>query len=140
MEGLITSSVGILFVLAANCALWFFLEKKTGWKIFNYIPPLVFIYIIWMGDNILPVFLTLLLLDVDVRATVKVMGRGVFVMLIGSLGVIVGAPIGYLLVKGWLGPDSWKGFGALAGSWIGGTGNMAAVSEGDRFRTGRNRR
>ena len=24
---------------------------------------------------------------------------------------------------------SWKGFGALAGSWIGGTGNMAAASE-----------
>jgi uncharacterized membrane protein len=148
MNGLIISSVGILFVLAANCAFWFFLEKRTGWKIFNYIPPLVFIYIMpavfsnsglipgkspaydWMGDNLLPVFLTLLLLDVDVRATVKVMGRGVFVMLIGSLGVIIGAPIGYIAVRGWLGPEAWKGFGALAGSWIGGTGNMAAVSEG----------
>ncbi len=148
MNGLITSSVGILFVLAANCAFWFFLEKKTGWKIFNYIPPLIFIYMMpavfsnaglipgkspvydWMGDNLLPVFLTLLLLNVDVRATVKVMGRGVFVMLIGSLGVIIGAPIGYFVVKGWLGPEAWKGFGALAGSWIGGTGNMAAVSEG----------
>jgi uncharacterized membrane protein len=148
MNGLIISSVGILFVLAANCAFWFFLEKRTGWRIFNYIPPLVFIYIMpavfsnsglipgkspaydWMGDNLLPVFLTLLLLDVDVRATVKVMGRGVFVMLIGSLGVIIGAPIGYIAVRGWLGPEAWKGFGALAGSWIGGTGNMAAVSEG----------
>lgn len=148
MNALVTSSVGILFVLAANCAFWFFLERKTGWKIFNYIPPLIFIYMMpavfsnsglipgkspaydWMGDNLLPVFLTLLLLDVDVRATVKVMGRGVFVMLIGSLGVIVGAPIGYFVVKGWLGPEAWKGFGALAGSWIGGTGNMAAVSEG----------
>ncbi|UCC80776.1 MAG: DUF819 family protein [Candidatus Zixiibacteriota bacterium] len=148
MEGLITSSVGVLFVLAANCAFWFFLEKKSGWRIFNFIPPLIFIYMIpavfsngglipgkspvydWMGDNLLPVFLTLLLLDVDVRATVKVMGRGVFVMLIGSLGVIIGAPVGYLAVKGWLVPEAWKGFGALAGSWIGGTGNMAAVSEG----------
>jgi uncharacterized membrane protein len=148
MNGMINSSVGILFVLAANCAFWFFLEKKTGWKIFNYIPPLIFIYMLpavfsntglipgkspvydWMGDNLLPVFLTLLLLDVNVRATVRVMGRGVFVMLIGSLGVIIGAPIGYFIVKGWLNPDSWKGFGTLAGSWIGGTGNMAAVSEG----------
>jgi len=148
MHALVVSSVGILFVLAANCAFWFFLERKTGWKIFNYIPPLIFIYMMpavfsnaglipgnspaydWMGDNLLPVFLTLLLLDVDVRATVRVMGRGVFVMLIGSLGVIVGAPVGYFVVKGWLGPEAWKGFGALAGSWIGGTGNMAAVSEG----------
>jgi uncharacterized membrane protein len=147
-EALITTSVGVLFVLAANSAFWFFLEKQSGWKIFNYFPPLIFIYVMpavfsnvglipgkspvydWMGDNLLPVFLTLLLLDVDVRATVKVMGRGVFVMLIGTLGVIIGAPIGYAVVKGWLGPEAWKGFGALAGSWIGGTGNMAAVSEG----------
>ncbi len=145
---LITSSIGILFIIAGNAAIWFFLEKKTGWKLFNFIPPLLFIYMLpavfsntglipgkapvydWMGANILPIFLTLLLLDVDVRATVKVMGRGVFVMLIGTLGVVIGAPIGYAAVKGWLGPESWKGFGTLAGSWIGGTGNMAAVSEG----------
>ncbi len=115
---------------------------------FNFLPPLVFIYAVpaifsntglipgksavydWMGANLLPIILTLLLLDVDVRATVKVMGKGVFVMLLGSLGVVIGAPIGYFIVKGWLEPDAWKGFGALAGSWIGGTGNMAAVSEG----------
>src|SRR5690606_38215494 len=27
----------------------------------------------------------------------------------------------------WLGPETWKSFGALSGSWIGGTGNLAAV-------------
>jgi len=147
-EALITDSAGILFILAGNAALWFFLEKKTGWRLFNFIPPLLFIYILpaffsnlglipgksgvydWMGANLLPLFLVLLLLDVDVRGTIKVMGRGVFVMLIGTLGVVVGAPVGYALVKGWLGPEAWKGFGALAGSWIGGTGNMAAVAEG----------
>jgi len=147
-DAVIVSSIGVLFVLAANCAFWFMLEKQTGWKLFNFLPPLIFIYVVpaffsnlglipgksgvydWMGSNLLPVFLTLLLLDVDVRATVKVMGKGVFVMLIGSLGVILGAPVGYAMVKGWLGPDAWKGFGVLAGSWIGGTGNMAAVSEG----------
>ncbi|MDP8207522.1 MAG: DUF819 family protein [Candidatus Electryonea clarkiae] len=147
-ESLINNSVGILFVLAANAAIWFYLEKRTGWKLFNFIPPLLFIYVLpvafsntglipvksttydWMGANLLPVFLILLLLDVDVRAAVRVMGKGVFVMLIGTLGVVVGAPIGFAVVNGWLGPDAWKGFGALAGSWIGGTGNMAAVSEG----------
>jgi uncharacterized membrane protein len=147
-QALITDSAGILFILAGNAAFWFFLEKKTGWKLFSFIPPLLFIYILpaffsnlglipgksgvydWMGDNLLPLFLVLLLLDVDVRGTVKVMGRGVFVMLIGTLGVVVGAPVGYAVVKGWLGPEAWKGFGALAGSWIGGTGNMAAVAEG----------
>ncbi len=147
-DGLITGSAGVLFVLAANAAFWFYLEKLTGWKLFSFLPPLIFIYIMpavfsnigmipgksavydWMGSNLLPVFLTLLLLDVDVRSTVKVMGRGVFVMLVGTLGVIIGAPIGFAIFKGWLDPEAWKGYGALAGSWIGGTGNMAAVSEG----------
>ena len=147
-NALITHSTGILFVLAGNAALWFFIEKKTGSNLFNFIPPLMFIYILsavfsntgliasdspvydWMGEAILPFFLVLLLLDVDVKATIRVMGRGVFVMLIGTAGVVIGAPIGYSLVSGWLDADAWKGFGALAGSWIGGTGNMAAVSEG----------
>lgn len=147
-DALIYGDAGILFVLAANASLWFFLEKKTQAPLFRYVPPLIFIYLLpavfsntglivhdspvydWMGDTILPVFLVLLLLDVDVRATVRVMGRGVFVMLIGTLGVVVGAPIAYAIVKGWLAPDAWTGYGALAGSWIGGTGNMAAVAEG----------
>ena len=147
-NALITNSTGILFILAGNAALWFFLQKRTGWKLFNYIPPLIFIYVLpacfsnaglitsdspvydWMGDVLLPLFLVLLMLDVDVRSTVKVMGKGVFVMLIGTAGVVIGAPTGYFLVKGWLDPEAWKGFGALAGSWIGGTGNMAAVAEG----------
>jgi uncharacterized membrane protein len=34
-----------------------------------------------------------------------------------------------VIVHRWLAPDAWTGFGALAGSWIGGTGNMAATAE-----------
>lgn len=144
-DSLITGDAGILFVLAANAALWFFLEKRTGWKLFNFVPPLIFIYLLpavfsnsglitndsgvydWMGDIILPTFLVLLLLDVDIRATIRVMGKGVWVMLVGTLGVVVGAPIGYAIVSGWLQSDAWMGFAILSGSWIGGTGNMAAV-------------
>ncbi|MCK4574000.1 MAG: DUF819 family protein, partial [candidate division Zixibacteria bacterium] len=112
---------------------------------FNYFPPLIFIYLIpvalsnsgfiptktpvydFMGANLLPMFLTIMLLDVDVMATIRVMGKGIFVMLAGTLGVVIGAPISLLLVKHGLGPEAWKGFGVLAGSWIGGTGNMVAV-------------
>ena len=145
---MITSAVGLLFVLAANAAFWFWLERRTGWALFEYIPPLLWIYILpavfsntglithdapvygWMGDVLLPFFLVLLLLDVDVKAATRVMGRGVFVMLTGTAGVVIGAPIAFMAVKGWLEPEAWKGFGTLAGSWIGGTGNMAAVAEG----------
>ena len=143
---LITSPAGILAVLAAICSFFFFLEKLTGWKLFNYLPPLIFIYVIpvflsnlslipasspvydFMGDNLLPMFLIIMLLEVDLLTTVRVMGKGVFVMLIGTLGVVVGAPIAYAIVNTGLGPDAWKAFGALAGSWIGGTGNMLAVA------------
>lgn len=147
-EPLVTNPVGILTILSGVTAFFFYLEKKTGWKLFNYFPPLLFIYAVplvfsnsgiitnksgvygWMGDVILPLFLTVMLLDVDVVKAFKTMGKGIFVMLFGTLGVIVGAPVAYFLVKGGLGPETWKGFGTLAGSWIGGTGNMAAVSQG----------
>ena len=125
-DHLISSPAGIISILAAVASLFFYLEKKTEWKLFSYLPPLIFIY---LGANVLPMFLVRLLLTVDLLATVRVMGRGIFVMLLGTLGVVVGAPIGYAVVSHGLGPDAWKGFGALAGSWIGGTGNMLAVGQ-----------
>jgi len=144
---LVSSPVGILAMLLGVCAFWFYLEKATRWKLFNYLPPLIFIYVtpviltnshIISGSSevygsirhmLLPMMLVLLLLKVDVGAAFRVMGKGVFVMLFGTLGVMVGAVIAFVLVKSHLGPDGWKAFGTLAGSWIGGTGQMAAVSE-----------
>jgi len=133
--------------LAAVAAFFFFLAHMTKWKLFEFLPPLIFIYVTpvilsntdvipssspvysWIRSTLLPVTLTLLLIKVDVRSAFKVMGRGVFVMLFGTLGVVIGAPIAFLVVKTGLSPEGWKAFGTLAGSWIGGTGNMAAVSE-----------
>lgn len=143
---LISSPSGILAVLAAVTSLFFFLEKKTAWKGFNYFPPLIFIYLLpvllsnsgviptkapvydFMGANLLPMFLTIMLLDVNILATIRVMGKGIFVMLMGTVGVVIGAPIALMVVKAGLGPEVWKGFAALAGSWIGGTGNMLSVA------------
>ncbi|MBN2270455.1 MAG: DUF819 family protein [Sedimentisphaerales bacterium] len=146
----ISSPVGVLTVLCGVGAFFFFLEERAKWRLFNYFPPLIFIYAIpaimsntgvltktsavydWLGEMVLPMFLVILLLKVDVVSTVRMMGRGIFVMLFGTAGVVLGAPIAYLLVRDRLPEslDAWKAFGTLAGSWIGGTGNMAAVSEG----------
>jgi uncharacterized membrane protein len=71
----------------------------------------------------------MLLLKVNIRGAFRLMGRGLGVMLFGSLGVMVGAPIGLVLVKQWLGPDAWKAFGSLSASWVGGSANLAAVSQ-----------
>ena len=144
---LITSYAGVLALLSGVAALFFFLEQKTRSRLFNLFPPLIFIYAVpmvlsnldlipskspvytTMGDMLLPMFLILILLDVDVFAAVKLMGKGVLVMLGGTAGVVLGAPVAYYCVKNGLGPESWKAFGVLAGSWIGGTGNMAAASQ-----------
>jgi uncharacterized membrane protein len=147
-ESLVCSPVGVLTVLCGTGAFFFFLEEQTRWKLFNYFPPLIFIYAIpavmsntgvliktsavydWLSSTVLPMFLVIMLLKVDVASTIKMMGRGILVMLFGTAGVVLGAPIAYFLVRNKLPEDTWKAFGSLAGSWIGGTGNMAAVAEG----------
>jgi len=146
-EVLIGSAGGVLAVLCAVAAFWFLVEQRTEWKLFQYIPPLLFIYAtpvflnnldiipadspVYSGLSayVLPAFIVLMLIKVDVPAAIKVMGKGVLVMLMGTAGVVVGAVVSYVIVHRWLAPDAWTGWGALAGSWIGGTGNMAATSE-----------
>jgi len=143
----INSPGGVLAVLCAVAAFWFFVEQLTESKLFQYVPPLLFIYAtpvflnnfdvipssspVYGGLNgfVLPAFIVLMLIKVNVPAAVRIMGKGVLVMLMGTVGVVVGAVVGYVAVYRWLAPDAWKGFGALAGSWIGGTGNMAAASQ-----------
>ena len=145
---LIQTPGGVATVLVGIAAFFFFLEKQTGWKVFRLFPPLLWIYAIPLVltntgvlpsksptyDVIrqfgLPVFIVLLLLGINVNAAFRIMGRGVLVMLLGTVGVVIGGPVAYFVVHRWLPPDAWKGFGALAGSWVGGTGNMAAVGEG----------
>jgi len=146
-DTLINSPGGIIAVLCVVCAFWFYVQQLTDWKLFQYVPPLLFIYatpiilnntgVIPSSSSVysglssfaLPVFIVLMLIKVNVPAAVKVMGKGVLVMLMGTAGVVVGAVVSYVIVHRWLSPDAWTGFGALAGSWIGGTGNMAATSE-----------
>lgn len=142
---MIESPGAVLAVLTGIAAFYFWLEKTTGWKLFQYVVPLIWIYATPMVlRNVgvlpessatydvlrqfgLPMFIVLLLLSVDVGAAVRVMGKGVGVMLMGTAGIVLGAPVGYFVVHRWLDPEAWRGFGALAGSWIGGTGNMAAA-------------
>ncbi len=146
-ETLISSPGGVLATLCGVAAFWFYVEQATKFRLFQYVPPLIFIYAtpvflnnldvipasspVYAGLSAyaLPAFIVLMLIKVDVPAAVKIMGKGVLVMLMGTAGVVVGCVVSYVIVHRWLAPDAWTGFGALAGSWIGGTGNMAATSE-----------
>jgi uncharacterized membrane protein len=149
---LISSPIGVMAVLVGVVAFWFWLENKTQWRIFSFLPPLIFIYAspvllsntgiipfkseayVFLRDYGLPVFIVLMLIKVDVVSAVRIMGKGVLVMLLGSLGVVLGGVAAYALGQTLslgnflpLAVDSWKAFGTLAGSWIGGTGNMTAA-------------
>jgi uncharacterized membrane protein len=144
---LISSPIGVLAVLCVVAAFFFLFAEVSGAKLFNYVPPLLFIYatpvflnnfgvipsksVVYTGlsQYALPVFIVLMLVKVNVPAVIRVMGKGVLVMLMGTAGVVVGGVVAYLAVHSWLSDDAWKGFGALAGSWIGGTANMLATKE-----------
>jgi uncharacterized membrane protein len=44
-DPLIQSDGGVLAVLCAVAACWFLVEKQTQFRPFQYIPPLIFIYV-----------------------------------------------------------------------------------------------
>jgi hypothetical protein len=50
------------------------------------------------------------------------------VLVIGAIGIVVGAVISFWLFKSGLPEDTWRGYGALAGSWIG--GNTVTIRSG----------
>lgn len=88
-------------------------------------------------DYLLPLALVLLTLSCDVRAIARLGPIAVVLFLVGTVGVIVGAPIA-LAIMGWfdpalLSPDGenaiWRGMTTTAGSWIGGSANQAAMKE-----------
>src|SRR5262245_20977093 len=104
MTGLpITGTVGVLAAFSGVCACFHWLEKASGRRLFQYFPPVVFIYLtpvilrncgVLPNESevysaiekvMLPVLLVLLLMKVNVRGAYRVMGRGIGVMLFGSL-------------------------------------------------------
>ncbi len=143
---MIESPAAVMAVLVGIAAFYFWLERFTGWKLFQYLIPLIWIYatpVVLRNVGVLPdsspaygvlrnfglpVVIVLLLVSVDVGAAIRVMRKGVLVMLMGTAGIVLGAPVGYFVVHRHLAEDAWAGFGALAGSWIGGTGNLAAAA------------
>lgn len=113
--------------------------------IFKYLPPVIWAYFLpmlsttfgitpaahpaysWMKQYLLLVALLLLTVGVDVRAILRLGKLALLMMLAGTLGIVLGGPVAMLMFKGMLPPETWKGFAALAGSWIGGSANMLAM-------------
>jgi uncharacterized membrane protein len=86
---------------------------------------------------LLPASLALLTISVDLKEIRKLGFKAVIMFFAGTVGIIIGGPIAILLtsmiapdVVGGVGPDAvWRGMTTIAGSWIGGGANQAAMYE-----------
>jgi uncharacterized membrane protein len=86
---------------------------------------------------LLPASLVLLTISIDLREVVKLGRKAMIMFLTGTVGVILGGPIAVLLTSivnpelvGGAGPEAvWRGLSTVAGSWIGGGANQAAMKE-----------
>ncbi len=86
---------------------------------------------------LLPASLVLLTLSIDIKAMFKLGPKALIMFFTGTIGVIIGAPIAVLIVSlfspetvGGVGFDAaWRGLSTIAGSWIGGGANQAAMLE-----------
>ena len=133
-------------------------SKKEGFwaKFYKYVPALLMCYLIPAIFNslgiiedqtsqlyfvssrfLLPAALVLMTLSIDLKAIFNLGPKALIMFFTGTVGIIIGGPLAILLIAtfspetvGGIGPDAvWRGLSTLAGSWIGGGANQAAMLE-----------
>ncbi|HUO81524.1 MAG TPA: DUF819 family protein [Gammaproteobacteria bacterium] len=158
-QALITNDAAVLGLLSLILGAVFWTERSTHpfWRgLYKYVPALLLCYfvpslfntfgVIDAGESnlyfvasryLLPACLVLLTMSTDLPAVLGLGHRAVIMFLTGTVGVIIGGPVAILLVSlvspetvGGNGPDAvWRGMTTIAGSWIGGGANQAAMKE-----------
>ena len=133
-------------------------SRKTGfWGFFyKYIPALLMCYFIPAILNtfnlidgetskvyfiasryLLPAALVLMTLSINLKAIANLGYKALIMFATGTIGIIIGGPIAILLIS-LVSPDTvggadfdavWRGLTTIAGSWIGGGANQAAMLE-----------
>lgn len=127
------------------------LEKYAKWKIFNIVPPLVWIYILGMvfctmgvfnsdgcsaaysalKNNILYAMIFVMLLRCDFRKLGKLGPRMIAIFAGSAITLGIGFLVLYPLFVNSLGgaEKTWGATAALYASWVGGSANMAAMQD-----------
>ena len=131
-------------------------ENPSWKKFYKYIPTLLLCYFIPSVFNslgiisgeesnlyfvasryLLPTSLVLLTISIDLPEIKKLGPKAIIMFLTGTVGIIIGGPLAILIVSvfapdvvGGVGPEAvWRGLTTVAGSWIGGGANQAAMKE-----------
>lgn len=154
---LITNDAVVLGILIVILAVIFKTEKmKACKKFYKFVPGLLLCYFIpsllnsfgiISGDHsklyfmasryLLPTSLVLLTLSIDLQRIIQLGPKAIIMFLTGTVGVVIGGPLAIVIVSiispetvGADGPEAvWRGMTTVAGSWIGGGANMAAMKE-----------
>jgi len=146
---MIESGILFLTVLIFIIGIITSIENKFKWKIFDILPSIVIIYALVMilsslglwsknedidsvyssfKNTLLPSMIFLMLLEADIRTIAKLGKKMIFTFMLATISIIIGFIISYGIFHNYLdGNEAWKSFGALCGSWTGGTGNMVAI-------------
>ncbi len=77
--------------------------------------------------SLLPAMIFLMLLKSDLRRIRKLGPKLLTGFFSAALSIMIGFVVSFSIFHPWLESDSWQTFAALGGSWMGGTGNMAAI-------------
>lgn len=82
---------------------------------------------------LLPGALVLLIVAADLKKIMGLGSKAIIMFLTGTLGIIVGGPLAILIIDlvnpELVSGDVWRGLTTVAGSWIGGGANQAAMKE-----------
>lgn len=158
-EALITNDAVVLGLLLVTLGAIFFTahSDRPFWqKFYKYVPIILLCYFIPSLYNtfglvnaeqsrlyfvvsryLLPATLVLLTLSIDLQGILRLGPKALIMFLTGTFGIIFGGPIAILLFSvispdtvGGVGPHAvWRGLTTVAGSWIGGSANQAAMKE-----------
>lgn len=153
---LIKNDAVVLGLLILILGAIFYSETLAGFKgFYKYIPGLLLCYFVPAIFNslniisgeysrlyfvasryLLPASLVLLCLSIDLKGIAKLGWRALVMFFTGTVGIIIGGPIALLIIASIapsvLGADAsevWRGLATVAGSWIGGGANQAAMKE-----------
>jgi uncharacterized membrane protein len=86
---------------------------------------------------LLPASLVLLTLSIDFKRIIALGPKALIMFFTGTTGIVIGGPLA-IIIMSWIspevvgghGPESvWRGMTTIAGSWIGGGANQAAMKE-----------
>jgi uncharacterized membrane protein len=146
---MITNGLTYIAVLMFVAGGLLVLQRTTKWKIFDIVPPLVWIYVLHMiictfgvyesdavkstysafKNNLLYAMIFVMLLRCDFRKLGKLGPRMIAIFLGCSLTLAIGTIAAYPLFMNSLGggEKTWAAVAALYASWVGGSGNMAAM-------------